>query len=74
LDLTDGNLKPSPRAHFTSPNFPTDGPAGPFGGTGCAPLDWTTHNLLAQGTVHSVCLGVLPPLPESTRQKENGSW
>lgn len=37
LDLKDGNLKPFPQAHFASPNFPTDGPPGPLGGTGCAP-------------------------------------
>lgn len=39
LDLKDLNLKPPPQAHFTSPNFPTDGPPGPFGGTGCALAD-----------------------------------
>lgn len=39
LDLKDGNLKPCPQAHFTSPNFLPDGPPGPLGGTGCALAD-----------------------------------
>lgn len=39
LDLKDGNLKPCPQAHFTSPNFLPDGSPGPLGGTACALAD-----------------------------------